>query len=495
MDKIQVQTQCGTLEGVREGRLYTFKGIPYAKAERFQKPESYTWEGTYVCDTFGKKAMQVYDTPMFDGKVQTRDEFDEDCLNLNIYTPSVEGSLPVVIYIHGGAFQNGSNQGRDGAYMIRDHQFIYVAVNYRLGALGYLYLGELLGKEYASTGNLGTLDQLAAVKWIYENIKVFGGDPEKITIIGESAGAKSIAALLTLPDMKKYCAQACLASGAYQSIRDIHTAQTITDRFMEIAKAHHPQLKPEDLLTMSPDDIIEIQKELCSGPGSTCIFGPVSDGVNIPFGWLDQMHKGNYWKGKAIVGSCLHELVFHKLMDKDFVAHAPQIAEELFGTNADIAISDFEALSKDVQETDEKKKNDILADIWVRILSDYMYRTYSARLAQLLYKNGSDVWYYSMEFGRAVHCLDQGMAFENDEKPMFMFGKVFEKDIDELGQCIYESYVRFFEHGDPNGEGIPYWPKFSDEEQKKIVWNMPVEVKPVLPEDTLDHFPDHVYQL
>ena len=79
LDRIQVQTNCGVLEGIKEDRLYTFKGIPYAKAGRFKVPQPYTWEGTLVCDTFSKKAMQVYDMPMFDGRVQTRDEFDEDC--------------------------------------------------------------------------------------------------------------------------------------------------------------------------------------------------------------------------------------------------------------------------------------------------------------------------------------------------------------------------------------------------------------------------------
>ena len=495
LDRIQVQTNCGVLEGIKEDRLYTFKGIPYAKAGRFKVSQPYTWEGTLACDTFSKKAMQVYDMPMFDGRVQTRDEFDEDCLSLNIYTPALEGSLPVVIYIHGGAFQSGSNQSRSGAYMIRQNNFIYVSVNYRLGALGYLYLGDILGNDYASTGNLGTLDQLAAVKWVYENIRAFGGNPEKITVMGESAGAKSISALLMLPDMQTYCAQASLASGAYQSVRDIHTASEITARFIKIAKNKHPEFKPESLLTMSVDDIIEIQKELCSGPGSTCIFGPVADDINISKDWMTKLHEGNYWKGKAIVGSCLHELVFHKLMDKDFVQHAPGIARELFGVNADIAIKDFEDLSKTISEPDEKKQNDMLADIWVKILSDYMYRTYSARLAQLLYKNGSDVWCYSMEFGRAVHCLDQSMAFEDDEKPSFMFGKVAKEDIEKLSQCIYESYARFFETGDPNGEGIPVWPKLSENEQQKIVWKLPVEIQPIHSEDTLTHFPDNVYQL
>lgn len=127
-----------------------------------------------------------------------RKEYGEDCLNLNIYVPARaalearrEGKgLPVAVYIHGGAFQNGSNRDRSGKQIIRDHSFIYVSINYRLGVLGYLYLGAALGEEYRGTGNNGTLDQLAALRWIYDNIGEFGGDRSRITVFGESAGAK-----------------------------------------------------------------------------------------------------------------------------------------------------------------------------------------------------------------------------------------------------------------------------------------------------------------
>ena len=176
---MKITTRHGQVEGVQEGRLWAFRGIPYAKAERFGKPQPYSWEGVLDCSAFGKKAIQVYDGGAPWQPKQERWEFDEDCLNLNIYTPNVEGKLPVVIYIHGGAFQDGSNQRRSGEGMIRNHNFLYVSVNYRLGVLGYLYLGRLLGEEYQHTGNLGTLDQLAAVEWIYENIAAFGGDPER----------------------------------------------------------------------------------------------------------------------------------------------------------------------------------------------------------------------------------------------------------------------------------------------------------------------------
>lgn len=493
--EIQLQTKCGEVRGVREGNLLAFKGIPYAKADRFSAPEVHTWKGCQDCTKFGKKAIQVYDNPSPWMPKQEREEFDEDCLNLNIYTPSTDGALPVVIYIHGGAFQTGSNQERSGAHMIQNHQFIYVSVNYRLGALGYLYLGKLLGEDYQLTGNLGTLDQLAAVKWIYENIAAFGGDPTRMTIMGESAGAKSIGALLMRPEMKTHCTQVCLGSGASQSTRDTKTAGIIADRFYDIAKKQLGIESPKQILTLSADDILSVQKELCRGEGSTCIFGPVADGIVLPTDWTAYVKSKDYWTGKAIVGSCLHELAFHKLMDKDFIAHAPQIADELFGENAQIAKDDFAMLSSSIETQDTDLKNDQLADVWVKILSDYMYRTYSARLAKLFARNGGRVYYYSMEFGRAVHCLDQGMAFSGSEQPTFMFGGKSKESIEKLSHIIYESYVRFFETGDPNGEGLPVWPEYDPDAPQEMVWDDPVYVREVKADEVLENFPDHVYQL
>lgn len=477
---MEVMTKHGALRGVREGRLCCFKGIPYAKAERFCPPEECRWEGTLDCAAFGKKAIQVWDTDRPYMPKQDPSEFSEDCLFLNIYTPSLEGCLPVVIYIHGGAFQDGSGQDRIGADIIREHDFIYVSFNYRLGVLGYLYLGRLLGERYQHTGNLGTLDQLAAVRWVYENIGAFGGDPERITVMGESAGAKSISALLVRPEMKTYCKQVCLSSGAYQCIRDEETADKLAHRFLN----HAGLERAEDLLTMPVDELVAAQKKLCAEPGSTCFFGPVADGKVIPYDWQSRLD----WGGSAIVGSCRNEVAFYKLFDPDFLEHAPGIADTLFGVNAEIAKRDFAGLVKpDFGE-------DARSGLWVKILTDYMYRTYSARMARRLVKNGGRVWYYSTEFSKATHCLDQWLAFDGHGLPDEPDGPV--KDAaPRLGRAIYESYARFFLSGDPNGEGIPAWPKLSEGDARRMIWDVEPRVEAVPEDDVLDHFPEYVFKL
>ena len=125
----------------------------------------------------------------------------------------------------------------------------------------------------------------------------------------------------------------------------------------------------------------------------------------------------------------------------------------------------------------------------MKVLSDYMYRTYSQRLALALSRNGSQVWWYTMEFGNALHCQDQNMAFERPLM-MQMMGNVSREDAEALADQIYESYARFFEFGDPNWEGIPHWPQVNPQQPQRVVWDVPVRVAGVPPGEGLDHFPN-----
>lgn len=494
---MRIKTTGGYVEGFEENGLQNFLGIPYARAERFQAPREINWEGVFQADAFGKKAVQSHPAQETQAGWEGRKEYGEDCLNLNIYVPARaalkarrEGrGLPVAVYIHGGAFQNGSNRDRSGKQIIRDHSFIYVSINYRLGVLGYLYLGAALGEEYRGTGNNGTLDQLAALRWIYDNIGEFGGDRSRITVFGESAGAKTLGALLLRPELKTCCSQVLMASGAYQCIREEETAAAVADSFFSLAGLK----RPEDILTMDVDNLLAVQERLVDNPGNTCTFGPVADGITVPMDWREALRSGRHWSGKAIVGSCRHEMVFRRLGDPDFTAHCPAIARALFGQNAEIAIEEFEEF--DAGERQEESGSALRRALkWEQLLSDYMYRTYSRRLAELLAKNGSQVWYYSMDFGTASHVLDQSAAFDGAWRDDALFPGIALEERRKTAEIIYESYVRFFETGDPNWEGIPEWKPLGDE-REKMVWDGRIHTEPLTEEETLNRFPDEVFRL
>lgn len=477
-----VNTQHGRIEGFKEGNLWKFLGIPYARADRFCAPEEVSWDDVFKADQFGKKAIQSHGA-------QESGEYGEDCQNLNIYVPEdvleTGALLPVAVYIHGGGFQNGCNQGRTGEMVIRNHRFIFVSINYRLGVLGYLYLGKELGAEWQHTGNNGTLDQLAALKWVWENIAAFGGDKSRITVFGESAGAKTLGALLLRPEMQSYCSQVLMASGSSQCIRSTETASEVAALFFrEMGK------EKEDILTMDVDKLLKIQERIVDNPGNTCMFGPVADGTVVPLDWKERIRSGNYWHGRALVGSCLNESIFYKINNPDFLQKAPEIAKALFGRNSKIAIAEFEEYTgADRLLSDEEK-----ADLWVKILSDYMYRTYTRRLADQLTANGSRVWYYSFEFGAATHVQDQSMAFDGGIDDDTFLSGIDREERRKMADIMYESYVRFFETGDPNWEGIPPWKPLC-ENSGVMVWKEKTEVRELKGADTLQRFPDEVFVL
>eukprot|EP00794_Sanderia_malayensis_P000224 gene218-839_t len=186
--------QCqGTQESTVAGNVDVFKGIPFAKppvgALRFQAPQDTTWTGHFNATKFGHVCPQP-DSAFFKNNTG-----NEDCLTLNIYRPSnATGRLPVMVWIHGGGYTIGTGMTYDGSILSSMHNVVVVTINYRLGILGFL---NIPGTDLK--GNYGMLDQVHALRWVKKNIRSFGGDPGKVTIFGESAGASSVSLLTVSP--------------------------------------------------------------------------------------------------------------------------------------------------------------------------------------------------------------------------------------------------------------------------------------------------------
>jgi para-nitrobenzyl esterase len=217
-----VEVASGTLTGIHAsgGALDAFKGIPYAAppvgARRFKPPKPVSrWHGVREARHFGPRCMQ---RPIFSDMVFRSSGMSEDCLYLNVWTPHhrPRGKLPVLVYFYGGGFLagDGSEPRYDGASLAR-HGIVTVTVNYRLGVFGFLALPALAAESpHAAAGNYGLLDQTAALRWVKRNIAAFGGDPERITIGGESAGSMSVSALMASPLSRSLMQRAIGESGA-----------------------------------------------------------------------------------------------------------------------------------------------------------------------------------------------------------------------------------------------------------------------------------------
>ena len=460
---MKLQTRLGIITGEFKKGLYLFKGIPYAKAGLFEEGKMINTLNEFDATQFGKKAYQnPYD----------RNTQGQDCLNLNIYTPKIDGKLPVLVEFHGGAFQTGNNQKMDPYHVIGDDQFVYVTINYRLGIFGYLYVPKINIKS----GNLGTLDQLMALRWIKKYIEEFGGDPSRITVLGSSAGAKAIGALMGIPESKTLFNQVILMSGAHQASRDQTTAKKITQHYLEILDVQDEK----ELLNYSIQELLDAQQKLCSDFGSTCKFGPVLDDVVLPTTFYQDINQ-NYWQGNAMIGSSLHEMGFFAMFDANFDQHDKQIAEGLFGKNASIALEDIQTLEKTMS------KHDAL----IKAFSDYMYRTYSYRLAEMMNQQGSTVYLYSMRFLPALHCFDHILALEDESKLDKYFPNIQDKTkIKQLGQQMRRNYVEFIIHGKVLEKD---WLPLS-QKQCEMQWDEPCLVTKI-DQDVLDHIGSQVFKL
>lgn len=219
-----VQIRSGAVAGYIEDGVYTYKGIPYAKAERFQPAvDPDPWEGVRASRAYGPTCPQGARAGWYDDNQAFAMHWDdgfpgEDCLRVNVWTAGIgDGARrPVMVWLHGGGFSAGSGQeqiGYDGANLARDHGVVVVSLNHRLNVLGFLDLSGF-GARYAASGNLGMTDIVKALEWVRDNISAFGGDPANVTIFGQSGGGGKVCTLLAMPSAQGLFGKAIVQSGS-----------------------------------------------------------------------------------------------------------------------------------------------------------------------------------------------------------------------------------------------------------------------------------------
>src|SRR5256885_13958530 len=282
-----VQTDKGPVVGSTTGPVHVFRGIPYARPPvgelRWRPPEEpRSWTSPLDASSFGPIAPQnpSHLEQLFGAE---KPEQSEACLSLNVWTPGLDdGRRPVLVWIHGGAFVTGtgSTPWYDGTRLATAGDVVVVTINYRLGALGFLELGELGDERYAASGNCGILDQVAALRWVRDNISSFGGDAAQVTVFGESAGGMSVGTLLALPAAQGLFSRAILQSGAASHVVQRDKAESVTrDLLAELG------LTPADagkLVDVPVDDLLAAQGRVVDRTWPNLAFTPVVDGVTLP---------------------------------------------------------------------------------------------------------------------------------------------------------------------------------------------------------------------
>ena len=283
----EVTSPAGTFRGVTRDGVALFRGIRYAQPPvgelRFMPPVPPPSGGVHDASAFGPISIQDID-PLPLALPGTENNFyapgavaSEDCLNLNIWSADLSGRAPVLVWIHGGAFLCGSGTGlwTDGTRQARDNGLVVVTLNYRLGYLGGLYLG---GHD-AQSSNLALQDQLLALRWVQENIAAFGGDPDRVTVGGQSAGAMAVAALVVAPGGRGLFRRAIIESGHLDSIIDVATARATTVFLLDRLGVDSKGDVLAQLRQLSTFRITAVQRELGI---SRRAFPLVGDDITLP---------------------------------------------------------------------------------------------------------------------------------------------------------------------------------------------------------------------
>jgi para-nitrobenzyl esterase len=257
--RVIVDTLTGKVQGLERRGAHQFRGIPYARADRFRPPSpAEPWAGVRQATAFGPIAPQNPSaTESFLGA--RRRPSSEDCLFLNVFTPGPGDPVrPVMVWIHGGGFTAGSSDvvWYDGSTLARTGDVVVVTINYRLGALGFLHLDHL-DRAFAGSGVNGLRDQIAALSWVRDNIAGFGGDPGNVTVFGESAGGMSVGALLGSPAGAGLFHRAIAQSGAAAHVHAPATAERVTDAVVGALGA--PAEALDALLAASVADLLRAQ--------------------------------------------------------------------------------------------------------------------------------------------------------------------------------------------------------------------------------------------
>lgn len=412
-----LQTPCGKIRGSYDAKkqITCYRGIRYAKADRFCYPSQVTgWEGVYDAEQYGASAYQewafgeldladedVKKWPGLEIHLGVEHHYSEDCLFLNIWTPDGAKGLPVLFYIHGGGYKTGySYDNMTDGFAFAQKDVILVTINYRLGPLGFLALPELADDE-GHTGNYALADQITALKWIRDNIAAFGGNPEKITIMGQSAGAMCVQLLSVSPMAEGLFAGSIMISGGGAS-RKLPFSRSRESQY-ELGRQFGEKLgvkTREDWLNLEPKELYQAFGEFWPTlPDSGDFAVPMVDGYFLPVDERTAMETGAYHKIPYMVTSTSEDIL-PKLLHKMAVEWAQQVSGS--GQNGYVSL-----FSRQLPGDDN--------GAW----------------------HTADLWY--------VFC-----TLDRSWRPFTTWDY-------ELADSLCSYIANFVKTGDPNGEGLPQW--------------------------------------
>lgn len=479
-----VETASGKLRGAERDGIFVFRGVPYARPplgeRRFRAPQPpEPWPGERDATRSGAAAPQnPLVTAVFPDLGVGRQQ--EDCLTLNVWTPDTGGPpRPVLVWIHGGAFVIGSGAQPiyDGGELARRGNVVVVTLNYRLGALGFLHLAEHDGACFGAASNAGLLDQIIALRWVRENAVAFGGDPEQITVFGESAGGMSVGTLLGTPEARGLFRRAVAQSGACQAIHTRESAAHVADALLqELALGQNEAAKLREVPVAA---LLAAQARVLArlGPRANLLtFQPVVDGRTLPRHPLEAVADGAAPEVALLAGTTRDEWRLFGLLDSkarglDEAGLVARVERRVPGADARRLL----ALYREERAAGDRSDP---ASLLFALETDRVFRIPALRLAEAQLAQGAPTWVYRFDW--EVAALGGVLGACHAVELPFVFGTLGLKGIGPLlgdgpearrlaGRTM-DAWLAFAHTGEPGHEALPAWPRYDLERRATLLF-------------------------
>jgi para-nitrobenzyl esterase len=474
-----VDTTAGKVQGLDKRGVLQYRGIPYARAERFRAPQPVEpWAGVREATAFGLIAPQNPSPTEAMLGAQDRPS-GEDCLVLNVFTPAADdGARPVMVWIHGGAFVAGSGNvvWYDGSNLARAGDVVVVTINYRLGALGFLHLGHL-DPAFAGSGANGIRDQVTALAWVRDNIAGFGGDPGNVTIFGESAGAMSVGTLLGTPAATGLFHGAIAQSGAARHYHLPDVAEWVTDGFL--AALDLSPASVDALLSLPVDEVLRAQSVIEqtvqtdarreAGPGAGALtFQPVVDGAVLPQPAIDAVRGGSAVGVHLVAGTTADEWNLFHLQAR---MRGPLTGEQVRRRLARLVGPDRVDDVLDAYRSARPRAD--ADDLFCAVMTDHVFRIPAVRLAEAQLPHAPRVSLYRFDLPStamggalgACHAIDVPFVFDNlDRGGVDMLLGGLDGDARRLATRTSRAWISVARTGSPAHDDLD-WPAY-DRDQR-----------------------------